>query len=783
MPTEDAGVHNTIGGGIQIGPVMQGRDFSVTVNQAVTAPVALAQLPPRPTVLTGRDSELREIQQVLRPASQHGTVVVSAVGGIPGVGKTALALAAGHEARDGGLFRGGALFIDLHGYDAVKVEPHEALDALLRALGVTAENIPPTTEGRGALYRSILNEIEEPVLIIADNASSEAQVRPLLPGTGHHRTVVTSRRTLARLDARLLDLSALNSARSVELLDTALRIARPDDNRVSRSLAKAGEIAELCGGLPLALQIVAAVLKTETGMDLAELTTDLKDRRLELLEFEDGSDGAGLSVTAAFELSYRALDPAAATLFCLMSVNPGSDISTEALSILAETSASSAVEIIRRLVHAHLVRSSTINAGHWQIQHDLLRLYAEKICTETMDQDQLRRARLRLLDFYCARTGAAAEVLRTTTDDNTTGPFASRSEALDWLDAERASLIPSVGVAVSNGDNEIAIRLAAALAPYLEWRRRFEDQLATSATGLQAARAIADRGGEGNALIDIGIALRETMRHADAIEACRAAAEIFHDLGDRVGEGTALNNLANALAEAGLFDEAIEVHNRDLILCRESEDQMAEARGLSNLGLTYFESGRLDEAAGASEQAADLFHTVGDRYGEAMSLNTLGLCLTDSGQLTEALNACRRAEAIFTDIDYQRGIGLALNSIGRALLDLGQVAEAIDAHRRHLEICRDANDKYDAADALDSLSLALQAAGRMTEAIDAGLEALKTFREIGNLRGEDKCLNYLPPLLEQVGRHEEASSMAREAQAVSERLNGTSGGQLKGNES
>ena len=204
---------NTIGGGTQYGPVLQGRDFSnltFVTNQAAAAPVARAQLPALVAGFTGREAELAQLAELLDPARDAGTVVVSAVAGLAGVGKTALAIRAGHAAQGAGWFPGGVLFIDLHGYDDGMVQPGQALDSLLRALGVPGEYIPPGAEERAGLYRSVLAQIAEPVLVIADNASSEAQVRLLLPGRGPHRVLVTSRHTLAGLGARLLDVTVLD---------------------------------------------------------------------------------------------------------------------------------------------------------------------------------------------------------------------------------------------------------------------------------------------------------------------------------------------------------------------------------------------------------------------------------------------------------------------------------------------------------------------------------------------------------------------------------------------
>ena len=207
MTSEGGETSSTVSGGSFSGPVLQGRDFTNTTfvtSQAPAAPVALAQLPPLAAGFTGRDGELAQVAALLDPAAAAGAVVVSAVAGLAGVGKTALAVQAAHAARSSGWFPGGVLFIDLHGYDQNPVQPGQALDALLRALGIPGEYIPEGTEARAGLYRSALTQIADPVLVVADNASAEAQVRPLVPGPGPHRVIITSRHTLAGLGARLM---------------------------------------------------------------------------------------------------------------------------------------------------------------------------------------------------------------------------------------------------------------------------------------------------------------------------------------------------------------------------------------------------------------------------------------------------------------------------------------------------------------------------------------------------------------------------------------------------
>ena len=237
------------------------------------------------------------------------------------------------------------------------MQPGQALDALLRALGIPGEHIPEGTEQRAGLYRSALAQITGPVLVIADNASSEAQVRLLIPGPGPHRVIITSRHTLAGLGARLLDVTVLDQAAAVALLDEVVRAARPDDDRIGGDPAAAGRLAGACGGLPLALQITAALLAADPALTAAELAAEMADevRRLETLRYDDGSGVSAPSVAAAFELSYRQLDEDAARMFRLLPADPGPDVSTEAAAELAGWPADRARAAIGRLIRAHLV--------------------------------------------------------------------------------------------------------------------------------------------------------------------------------------------------------------------------------------------------------------------------------------------------------------------------------------------------------------------------------------------------------------------------------------------
>jgi hypothetical protein len=405
---------NTVSGGTQR-IVLQGRDFrNIHIGDIIQAeaPVVLAQLPAVVDGFVGRDSELAQIIALLNPAENTETVVVSALAGLAGVGKTALAIQACHATRQAGWFSGGTLFIDLHGYDDAPVQPSQALEALLRGLKINAGRIPPGTEERAGLYRSALASTSEPVLIIADNASSEAQVRPLLPGFGPHRVMITSRHTLAGLSARLLDISALDDMAGVALLDRALRAARPGDDRVANDRRGASILAQMCGGLPLALQIMAAQLKADPSWTVTEMVGELghEMNRLEALKYNDGNGTSAPSVAAAFELSYRQLSKTAAQVLRLMPVSPSRDVSTDEIVALTNRSVNDVRKALRELIGAHLIDVTVGTNGQWGM-HDLLFLYAQQLSEAHASADGREQARNRLQLYYLTMSEIASAQL------------------------------------------------------------------------------------------------------------------------------------------------------------------------------------------------------------------------------------------------------------------------------------------------------------------------------------------------------------------------------------
>jgi tetratricopeptide (TPR) repeat protein len=728
--------------------------------------VALAELPPEAAGFTGRDDELAVLAGLLAPAGTAGPVVVSAVAGLPGVGKTALAVEAGHEARKRGWFAGGVLFVDMHGYDETPVRPEQALDALLRALGVPAVHMPPLIEERASLYRSVLAQSEAPVLVIIDNASSEAQVQLLLPGTGPHKVLITSRRTMAAIHARLVDITVLDDAESVELLNSALRAARPDDDRISGDLDEAGRLAGICGGLPLALQIVAAVLKADPVLSVGELGDELgaERERLGRLRYDNGGP-ARLSVAAAFDLSYRRLDEIPARLFRLLPIDPAPAISTGAAGALADLPASEVRHALSELAQAHLLEPAPGVRGRWRM-HDLVRLYAQRLSDYHADADGQGQARDRLLEYYL-RTASAADLhVRALPGIAVPRAFADRETALGWLDAERTNLVGSVSLAAGTGRDQIALDLANALVEYFNRRRRFDDLLPAITIGLEAARRLGDRHGEGMALNHLGLVLTQLRRFDDAIAAHQAAAAIFQETGDQHSEGMAQFNLGMALSGVRRFDDAIAALRKDLQICSQTGDRHGAAKTLDVLGGAYRDTRAFDDAIAAHQAAAAIFRETGDQHGGGIALINLATAFSHVRQFDAAITTFDDAEALLTETGDKHDLGMASTSRAMTLLELRRFDEAITACQDARALLRETGDRHGEGNALNNLSIALRQAHQPQEAIAASQDAAAAFREIGDKHGEAVALDNLGVALREAGRAHEAITASRGAAIV-----------------
>jgi len=563
-------------------------------------------------------------------------VVISAVSGTAGVGKTALALRWAHRVRAG--FPDGQLYVNLRGYDPEQpVSAADALAGFLRALGVAGTDIPPEVDERAASYRSQLDGRR--ILIVLDNAPSVEQVRPLLPGTASCVVVVTSRDSLAGLVARhgaaRLDLDLLPPQDAVALLEALI------GERVEAEPDEAAVLAGQCARLPLALRIAAELAATRPTTPLAELVEELADeqRRLELL---DAGGDPYTAIRAVFSWSYLHLPAETARAFRLLGLHPGPDLDPYAATALTHTSLEQAQHLLDLLARAHLIQ--TTGPGRYGM-HDLLRAYATRLAGLKDSEAERQAALTRLFDHYLAIAGAAMDTLhpaeahrrpRMGSLATPSPPIAHPPAAQSWLDTERATLTAVCAYTASHGWPGHTTALATALFRYLEVGGHYPDAVAIHTHALHAARGADDRTGEAHALTNLGLVSWRQGRYQQAADHLQQALALFREIGDQVGEARALGNLGLVYMRQGRYQQAADHYQQALNLLREIGDQVGEARALGNLGAVSWRQGCYEQAADHLQQALTLFREIGDRAGEAEALNGVGETLYATGNPKQA---------------------------------------------------------------------------------------------------------------------------------------------------
>ncbi|MER7946760.1 tetratricopeptide repeat protein [Streptomyces sp. NPDC096079] len=623
----------------------------INVQAYAAVPTAWNALQGLPQEFTGREDEIAKILALLDPARDAGAAVGS-VAGLPGVGKTTLAHAVGHAALDKGWFTR-VQVVNLRGYDPNPVPPQDALEALLRALGVAADHIPPTLDERAGLYRSQLDTLArdgERFLILADNASTSEQIRPLLPAR-HHVVLVTSRHTLPGLGARLVNLHPLQPDAAVDLLRQRLEVADPDDRRVEDEPAAAEELAALCGYLPLALQIAAALLADDPDQPLSERVQMLTDAGTRLGGLDDGER----SLRTVFDECLTRLTHQQADLYRLLGLHPGPDISTPAVAALTNQPAEQITLLLRQLVQARLLTQNSQTRDRWSM-HDLLRVHAQEQARSTMDSGRgsrrrMEQARARLTDHYSRRAEAAdmdllpgrqAAVLSST-----------REPALAWFDAERENLLATAHADLTT--REETARLGFALGGYLLWRRRLQDLLTLRVHVLSACQVLGDRSNQAAAWNNLGQTLYELKRYDEALEAHQTALRLYQEAGHARGRAVSWSSLGLALIELKRYDEALEAHQTSLRLYQEAGNDRGQADAWNNLGNTLRKLKRYDEALEAHQTSLRQEQQNGNTHAQAVCWNNIGTVCRALGRLPEAITAAEKAVAMLThELDWVR---------------------------------------------------------------------------------------------------------------------------------
>jgi tetratricopeptide (TPR) repeat protein len=623
-----------------------GGNLTVNVTAAGKAELGRPGLLPRDVPgFTGRDEELSRLAGL----AGGGRVVVSAIGGTAGVGKTALAVHAAHRLVPG--FPGGHLYADLRGYTEGQAPagPGEVLDVFLRRLGVPAEEVPAAVEDRSGLLRQVL--ASRRLLMVLDNACAEAQVRPLLPGAGGSLVLVTSRSLLPGLEVdERISLDVLPEDEAVAMLAGLIGAGR-----AAGEPEAVAQVVRLCGRLPLALRITGQLLAAHPRWPVGRMVEVLADERDRLAALEAGD----LQVRAAFAASYAQLADGDARLFRLLGLHPGPDFDAASAAALAGAGPGDAGPVLDRLAGAHLVTEG--GTGRFGM-HDLLRLYARAACQETDGLADRDAAQARLVGHYADLAGflescvsprqrPAAE--QAAQRDGETLP--SMREALAILQAQRPGLLAALGLAVQRGWDEQVQRLSDSMTDSLRILRYLDDLLIVNEAALAAARRAGDRAAEGRALTNLGTAYHELRRFDEAIDCYQQGLAIRRETGDRYGEAVTLTNLGTAYLEVPRFDEAVDCFQQALAIRRETGDRYGEGQALANLGNVYQDVRRFDEAIDCHQQSLAIIRETGDRYGEGRILTNFGNVYQELRQPGRAAECWREAAAAMRDAgDHER---------------------------------------------------------------------------------------------------------------------------------
>jgi len=732
-------------------------DPALAAPEQVATTAVPRELPARVRSFTGRWEELLALTKLLDEsgAETNGTVVISAIGGTAGVGKTALAVYWAHEVID--RFPDGQLYVDLRGYDPDKPMPAgDALARLLRSLGVAGGDIPADEDERAARYRSML--AGKRMLVILDNAGSVEQVRPLLPGSASCTALVTSRDALpglvARHGATRVDLNLLPLDDAVGLLRALIGV------RVDADPDAAARLAVQCCRLPLALRVAAELAASRPAVPLAELTAELANLQ-ERLDLLDNGGDSRTAVRAVFSWSCRNLDADTTRTFALLGLHPGPDFEPYAAAALTGATIGQARRAIDVLARAHLVQPA--GKGRYAM-HDLLRAYARELAVSQSDERDRRAALTRLFDHYLHAAAAMTQTLFPARRGQHAGavpapasvpPAEDPAGAWAYLDSERHNLTAVVAHTADHGWPGHATRLAATLDPYLEIEYIFE-ALTVHGHALRAARALGDRSAEAEALAALGGLDFWQGRQQEAVDRLDRALALFREVGNRQGEAWVLGDLGTVGLQQGRYKDAVSHLKQSLILHRQNGNRSAEARVLSNLGRAAQRLGDYPGAVARYNEALVMARETGDSTGEAYTLLRLGFIDVQEFRCQQAVARLQQALALFRVTSHRAGEAATLSSLGQASLRQGCYREATDYFQQALILFRKMGDLADEAEALNGLGEVMLAQRDPGQARAFFGRALDLAREAGVPYDQARAHNGLGRAHHTDGAHDQA---------------------------
>lgn len=717
-----------------------GADEASIVTVSATLPADIAEF-------TGREVELKRLLGAIdNPVG--GTVVISAIQGMAGVGKTKLAIHAAHRLVERGRFPDVRLSVNLRGYDADRppADPSAVLDGFLRTLGVPGSQIAGLDlAGRTARFRELL--AGKRALLVLDNAASEDQVRPLLPDSPTCLVLVTSRRELPGLGATGLRLGAFSPPEAVGMLRNAL-----SDTRIDADPNAAARIVDLVGHLPLAVALVAARIQATPDWSLTDHIERLLERR-SLLRLDD-------AVEVALGMSYDELSAGPRHLLRLLALHPGRDMDAYAAAALADTSLRTARHTLDELLAANVLQRRSDQ--RYEL-HDLVRVFAADRVRDEETPRARRQALTRLLDYYryasvlAMREYAPTETARRRAVPEPATPcptFGDIGAATAWLDAERPNLIAVALHAVDHDWPDHTSDLSALLFPYLNFAGHHRDAEILHTRASHTASAAA----KGHALTYLGFTYLVIGRYEEAVEQLQNALTAYRDAGDPGGEGGALTALGGVRGQLGQYAEAARCFERAVWLARKVGDRAHEARHLTNLGNVYERLGRYTEALQLYQEALPIARETNDRRNEGHTLALLGEVYGRLGEYAKAIEHIEQGMAIAKETGNRISLADTLNFLGFVRIQLGEHQRGLELHLEALSIVREDGLREIEVQTLNDIGAALRALGEPDRALERHQHALALARDLGDRVQQAQAHDGLGHAYEMAGDHDNAQA-------------------------
>ncbi|MGK5638871.1 AfsR/SARP family transcriptional regulator [Streptomyces sp. URMC 126] len=677
---------------------------------AYPAPVPPRSLPHDLPDFTGREGETRWLLSHATRDPDRPTPVL-AVDGMPGIGKTALAVHAAHRLAPH--YPDGQIFLDLHGFtaDRAPLTAHTALGVLLRAIGVPDRRLPAGRTDREQLWRAL--SAGRRLLLLIDNAAASEQVRPLIPGTPGSLVLVTSRPRLSALDgAAHLSLPPPPPGDALGLLGAVL-----GRDRLRAEPEAAADLVALCGRLPLALRVAAGRLRNRPQWTIAALNDRLRGESTRLA----GLVAEHRAVATALDLSRTALPLPHQRFFHLLGLHPGPDFDARTAAVLTGTPLPAAEALLEDLLDAHLLTQHT--PGRYAF-HELVRLLARHHPAAPPPATAHRAVR-RLLDHYLRTATRAAELIDAPTphpapeataapgspipygtegdtgvpaeDDAphrrrdgapADGPPADEPAALAWFQAERPGLLAALAHADEHGFDHHALRLSLALAPCLRLRGHTEDERRVLGTAADAARRLGDHERRLTALTALATSCWHLGRVAEGLESARQALALARELDDGPGTALCLSRISMFYTTLGRYEEAIDFLHRSLALLSGTGADGEEGTALACLGTAQSALGRHAEALQTSRLITLGSRTAGDVHGEITGLTGEAASHAAAGAFDTALRRLAEASALARRIVTPHGQAVVLARYADVYHRQGRHAEALRAGHAALGLLR-----------------------------------------------------------------------------------------------